>query len=227
METIPLGLRKCAEHGLPNCVIEVDLGLNSCVGTDWSKCDWKMLARCFEHRIDWCREHMGQNCRLIINLRDFPMAMIEAPERVLRLVYHLGRMARPIYGIQLEEGSGAFLPSEIGAWCAHVRNTMDKAGWYGGKFLVHVHRKYGMADACAIEALASGCDGVWAAICEEGAANGHACSCSTLINLLRLGNPFIKTMFNVAYLRTAANKITRIVTGKHRNKLLPLNRLLA
>jgi hypothetical protein len=142
------------------------------------------------------------------------MAMIEAPERVLRLVYHLGRMARPPFGIMLEEGSGAFLPGEMGAWCGHVRNTMDKAGWYGGKFICHMHRKYGMADACAIEALASGCDGVWAAICEEGAANGHACSCTTLINLLRLGNPFISEMFNVAYLRTAANKITQIVTGK-------------
>jgi hypothetical protein len=42
--------------------------------------------------------------------------------------------------------------------------------------------------AVVIECLASGATGIWCAICDEGAATGHAGSLITLTNLARIGN---------------------------------------
>ena len=42
---------------------------------------------------------------------------------------------------------------------------------------------------------------------------GHASSCVTIMNLIRLGNEKVVDKFNCAYLREAAANVTRITTG--------------
>ena len=66
-----------------------------------------------------------------------------------------------------------------------VRQMMDLAGWDDGHLLCHIHEKWGLAVMVQIECLVNGANGVWASVCEEGAAFGHACSTITLMNLIR------------------------------------------
>ena len=47
----------------------------------------------------------------------------------------------------------------------------------------------------------------------SGAAMGHASSCVTAMNLIRLGNKKILKNYNCSYFREAAVNVTRITTG--------------
>lgn len=92
--------------------------------------------------------------------------------------------------------------------------AMVSNGWGDGHFIVHVHHNYGIAEAEVLECLANGCDGVWAALCNEGAATGHAGYLRTLVNLARLGNRHVQERFNFERLRNSAVRLTRLVTGE-------------
>ena len=95
--------------------------------------------------------------------------------------------------------------------------VMDSCGWQSGHarlLLVHVHEKWGLAETVQLECLGSGANGIWASVCEEGAATGHACSCIALMNLVRLGNKKVLQKYNCTYLRTAAINVTHITTGR-------------
>ena len=48
----------------------------------------------------------------------------------------------------------------------------------------------------------------------SGAAMGHASSCITIMNLIRLGNKKILDKYNCRYLRDAAVEVTHITTGE-------------
>ena len=90
---------------------------------------------------------------------------------------------------------------------------MDLCDWTEGHLLVHVHEQWGMADSTQLECLANGANGIWAGVCDEGAALGHASSCVTIMNLIRLGNEKVIEKFNCPYLRTGAQNVTKITTG--------------
>ena len=60
----------------------------------------------------------------------------------------------------------------------------------------------------------NGANGIWASICVEGAAMGHASACVTLMNLIRLENTKVLNRYNCTYLRKAAINVTRITTGE-------------
>lgn len=67
-----------------------------------------------------------------------------------------------------------------------------------------------------------GGNGVWCSVCCEGAAVGHASSCGTIMNLVRLGNNKVLEKFNCSYLRTAAINVTKITTGKDPHPTQPI-----
>ena len=71
-----------------------------------------------------------------------------------------------------------------------------------------------------MQVLVSGADGIWASVCNEGAAMGNASSCVTVLNLVRMGNRKILKKFNCTYLRQAAINVTKITTGipPHKNR---------
>ena len=99
---------------------------------------------------------------------------------------------------------------------------MNKAGWHDGILSVHIHEKWGLADMAVLECLMHGANGIWASICEEGAALGHACSIVTLMNLVRLGNTKVKDNYNLAKFREAAISVTKITTGEYPHPKKPV-----
>ena len=112
-----------------------------------------------------------------------------------------------------EDASGNLLPDDMAIWTKSVRQVMDSVRWKEGHLLVHVHQHWGLAESVQLECLKAGANGVWASLCEEGAAFGHACSSITLMNLVRMGNTKVLEKFNCRYLREAAIEVTRITTG--------------
>ena len=89
---------------------------------------------------------------------------------------------------------------------------MDSRGWYG-HLLVHVHKKWALGEMTQLECLVNGANGIWASVCEEGAALGHACSTVTLMNLVRMGNTKVLKRYNCTRLREVASNVTKITTG--------------
>ena len=152
-------------------------------------------------RIQWTFRNLSRDACIFVNFRDFPLVMMEAPERVFELVSFIGTQPPEIrdhIGIMYEEPTGQYLPEEVAAWTKSVRNIMDSHKW-NGRLLVHVHEMYGNAETTQLRCLMSGADGIWASVSEEGAAVGHACSTITLMNLIRMGNKIVKEKYNCTY----------------------------
>ena len=89
---------------------------------------------------------------------------------------------------------------------------MDFCNWKG-HLLAHVHEKWGMGDSAQLSCLVNGANGIWASLCDEGAALGHACSTLTIMNLIRMGNVKVLERYNCKELRDSAQRVTEITTG--------------
>ena len=214
VDTIPVTLRKMKSLTLKNPIFEVDLFDKN---VDWKeKFTVEDMCQLLLKRINWTYENLSHDARIFFNVRDFPFAMKGVPDRVLTIVNFLATLPskqRP-FGLIYEEPTGKFLPEEMGIWTSSIRRVMNSGGWQSGKLLVHVHKKWGLAETVQLECLCSGADGVWASLCEEGAAMGHACSTITMMNLVRIGNKHVLEKYNCTYLREAAINVTEITTGK-------------
>ena len=105
---------------------------------------------------------------------------------------------------------------------------MDYHGWTSGHLLAHVHKKWALGEMVQLECLINGANGIWASVCEEGAALGHACSTVTLMNLVRMGNEKVLKRYNCPALRDAASNVTKITTGlpPHPKQVIYGNRAL-
>ena len=212
---IPVALLKNKRYGLRNTFFEVDLNDEAC---DWGgKFTVEDMCGLLLERFKWVYRNISKDARILLNLRDFPLAMTEHPKRVLAVVTFLSSLPpeHRMFALAFEDPLGEYLPEELEAWTASVRRTMDSNGWSSGKLLVHIHQKWDLQTASQLDCLSSGADGVWASLCEEGAAMGHACSSVTLMNLIRLGNTKVLEMYNCTHLRNAAKTITKITTGKN------------
>ncbi|EDQ85603.1 uncharacterized protein MONBRDRAFT_29104 [Monosiga brevicollis MX1] len=165
--------------------------------------------------------HMAPSTLVMLNLRDFPVAMHRCPQRVLAfvaLVACLESSRRPI-GLMFEDPIGAYPPADLELLTQKLRETMDCNGWhsgwqaqpraYDGLLLAHVHEQWGMADLAQLYAVAGGADGVWCSAAAEGAAVGHASSTVLLANLMRLGNTDV-TRYNLPAILPAARQVTRL-----------------
>lgn len=211
---VPIGLQKMKKYGLQNPIFEVDLaeprGPNFC----------KEVCDRLEERIKYAHAELCSEAKVFVNLRDFPFAMSQNPDLVFGVVKFLAELKamRP-FGIMFEEPTGRFLPETMGGWTKAIRALMDECGWTlseegDGSLLAHVHKKWEFGEVVQLECLSSGANGIWASVCEEGAALGHACSIVSIMNLIRLGNEKVKENYNCTYLREAAIKITEITTGE-------------
>ncbi len=219
---IPIGLKKMQTFGVPNPIIEVDCA---------SKFPISELLEQLTFLLQWSTGNLpmpfhGKRRTALVNLRDFPVAMIECPDRLLELVKGIALMPpsiRPAGMIQ-EEPIGEYFADEVAAWNQEVRDTMDANGWpslfqqdgetLDGLLLTHVHEQWGLADAVVLDVLAAGADGIWCSVCEEGGAVGHACSSVTVANLARLGNKDVLTRYQTRNLATAARKVTKLTINK-------------
>ena len=212
-QTVPIALLKMKELKMNNPIIEMDL--------DDSRLKWnkkgliKDLCSLLLSRIQWTKQNLCSDANIFVNFRDFPFVMEKFPGRVLEIVRFLGRLddsMRPI-GLMYEDATGEYMPQEMAQWTQRVRSVMNSVGWRNGNLLTHVHQKWGLADAVQLECLKTGANGIWAGVCEEGSAFGHACSSTTLMNLIRLGNTKVLERYNCTYLRKAAIEVTKITTG--------------
>ena len=212
VESVPVGLKKMKEFGIKHPIIEVDFVYS---GIDYEKFTPGDISKLLSERMSWVRKNLSEEARIFINVRDFPAAMSSKPERIFQVVHYLSSLPqteRP-FGLMYEDPSGKSFPEQLGIWTAAIRKEMDDCGFKDAKLLVHVHEQWGMADSSVLACLASGADGIWASLCEEGAAMGHSCSSVTIMNLVRLGNKKVLQQYNCTYLRKAAQEITRITTG--------------
>ena len=213
-QTVPVGLRKNKKYGLINTILEVDLADSSC---DWDK-SFTIDDMCalLEKWMKYVFNEISPNGKVLLNLRDFPIAMSKFPKRVLSIVKFLSQLPKGqrMFALIFEDPMGEYLPEELEAWTASVRRVMDASGWSDGKILVHIHQKWDLQTASQLDCLGAGADGVWASLCEEGAALGHASSSVTMMNLIRLGNTKILKKYNCTQLRKAAMKVTELTTGK-------------
>ena len=213
-KSIPISLRKNKRFGLRNVIFECDLvDKNVDWGTQFKRRD---MCQLIHKWIVWVKDNIHKDGRVLLNLRDLPQAMSQKPKRVLKVVRYLSQLPdhQKIFALIFEESTGEFLPEELEAWTSSLRRTMDANGWKDGKILVHIHEKWGLQMASQLDCLGGGADGVWASLCEEGAAMGHTCSSVTLMNLVRLGNTKVLKRYNCTEVRNAARKITKITTGK-------------
>ena len=211
-ETVPIGLKKMKEFGVFNPIIEADL---FDPGIDYEIFNVKVISKLFSQRMKWVRENLSPDAKILINLRDIAEAMIHKPKRVFQVVKYLSSLQdkeRP-FGLIFEEPTGNYLPDQLGAWTAAIRQEMNKCGFKDGQLLVHIHEKWGLAQMSQLECLINGATGIWCSVCEEGAALGHACSSVTLLNMIRLGNEHVLKQYNCVELRRAAQEVTRITTG--------------
>ena len=212
-KTIPVGLAKMKQHGLQNPIIEIDLADQS---ISWDTFTVQDMCGLVEQHMKWSHTNLSKNAKIFINLRDFPIAMTKVPERVFAVVDFLSSLPpekQPL-GILYEEPTGNYLPEEVGAWTAAVRKLMNAKNWENGHLLVHIHKKWGLAEMVQLECLINGANGIWASLSEEGAAMGHACTSITLMNLIRMGNKKVLKRYNCTELREAAIAVTNVTTGK-------------
>ena len=213
-ETVPVSLRKNRQYGLYNTFFEVDLADPNCLwGTKFTAID---MGKLIEKWMNWVYDNINPKARILINFRDLPAVMDEAPERLLKVVEYLATMpaSKRMFALAFEDPMGESLPEELEAWTACVRKVMDGSGWESGKLLVHIHQKWDLQTAATLDCLGAGADGVWASLCEEGAAMGHASSSVVLMNLVRLGNEKVLETYNCKEFRKAAINVTNITTGK-------------
>ena len=206
---IPIGLQKCKSLGIPNVILEVDLAHFP------KETKFNHEARCalFKERFDWIKENLGKDAKILINLRDLPVAVESKTALAFKTIQFLAQYRPQIFAIITEEPSGKYFPEQLGIMTDNCVKLMRSHG-FDGHFLVHIHQQWGLHDAAALECLAMGATGIWCAIPEEGAALGHASSCMTIMNLIRLGNWKVQLKYKCTELRKAAAAITEIVSGK-------------
>eukprot|EP00730_Choanoeca_flexa_P019581 TRINITY_DN9574_c0_g1_i1.p1 TRINITY_DN9574_c0_g1~~TRINITY_DN9574_c0_g1_i1.p1 ORF type:complete len:556 (+),score=139.49 TRINITY_DN9574_c0_g1_i1:316-1983(+) len=216
-----------AKYGLYNAILEVDL---TCGHFEPSTALDRNIKQ-MDIVLDWIESNLsppaGKKPTIFVNLRDFAAASMTVPKRLVKFVKHIAKrnpkkQLRPA-GIIFEEPSGEFLPTEVGAWAAVVRKTMNKCGWKSkwqqdgktvdGLLLGHIHKAFGRAYSDMDECLYNGADGTWASIAEEGAICGHVCACVMLTNLALCGNQWVLNNYNMPMIAEAARAITKITTG--------------
>lgn len=211
---IPIQLQKIQKYGIPNPLFEVDLAGNK---IDWdNKVTVNDICQILSKLMMWTYANVCSTSRIIINIRDYPKVMKEAPGRFFDVLKFLSKlpMDQCPWGLAIEDATGDVMPDELASWIKVTRTTMTKNGWKSGKLIVHVHQKFDLHTAAQLKCLAAGADGVWAGLSEDGAVNGHASSSVTMINLFRLNNTKVSQQYNIKQLKNAVNTITRISTGK-------------
>ena len=79
------------ELKLRNPIIEIDLADHR---IDWTKESIvEEVCQLLFRRIEWSKQQLSPKSRIFVNLRDFPIAMNQYPERVLRVVQYISSLS--------------------------------------------------------------------------------------------------------------------------------------
>ena len=210
-EPIPIGMRKCQEYGVKHVIFEIDLMYYK---VDYETFNMTEVCKMVGNRIRWMRENVANDSKIFLNLRDFGDTMTHHPDRIWKMTNFLASLPAEerITGIAYED-VGKYYKDLLGGWTKAVSKEMKRCGWNDGELIFHQHEQWGTMHGDVLEVLSMGATGVWCGLCAEGAAMGHADSCTTILNLIRLGNKKVQKKFNCKHLREAAINVTKIVTG--------------
>lgn len=219
----PIGLVKIKQYKIPNAVFSVDVmhGLVSWEDQGGS-CPISTFADLIKVRIQAVRS-VNSNARIFINFRDAPTAFksVIFAYRLIQLTKYIARLPvemRP-FGILFEDATGESFPWEFANLCHVLNATVETSGWTDCQLLVHVNKKYGLAESCVLHALASGATGIWGGLTDDGPACGSAGMIVTLANLSRLGNEYVKREYNFEKLFAAAHQIGTITALNPRQEV--------
>jgi hypothetical protein len=176
-------LLKLRAYRVPNTLHEIYLTDEGMAG----QYDAATLGKSLPASVDWIRCNVagdhGKPPRIIINIVDGCDAFSENLARTCSILRILAEL--PIDGVSIEDGRGTFFPFQVGEFVAIAREILPRPK----QLLVHVHAGAGFENACVIEALLNGADGVWAGLPKRTAVNGHASLAELIANLVRIGNP--------------------------------------
>jgi hypothetical protein len=174
---------KLRDYGVPNTLHEIYLSKE---GMKLENYDLQAVLRSLPLSIQWVRENVrgdgGGPPRIIINIVDGCDAFAEDSNSVCQVLDLLAN--QPIEGVSIEDDRGTFLPFQVGAYVAIMRNYLPAEL----KVLVHIHSGAGFENATVIEALLNGADGIWGGLPKPAALIGHASIGELLANLARIGN---------------------------------------
>ena len=181
---------KLQEYGVPNTLHEIYLSRVEMKPLY----DPETLRRSLPASIKWLNDNIhgdkdGNNegkPRIIINIVDGIDALFEDLETTCSILSLLAE--QPIEGISVEDGRGTYLPFQVGAAVAVMRQFLPAPL----KLLVHVHSGSGFENASVVEALLNGADGIWGALPKRAAMIGHASLGELIANLARVGNPYMQ-----------------------------------
>ncbi len=177
---------KLQRYGVPNTLHEIYL-THEGMGDQY---DRETLKRSLPASIRWLHENVrgdnGNPPRILINVVDGCDAFAEDPDWVCEILALLAD--QPIEGVSIEDDRGVFLPFQVGAYVAVMRQLPPPPL----KILVHMHAGGGFENASVMEALLNGADGVWGGLPKRAAIIGHASLGELIANLVRLGNPHMQ-----------------------------------
>ncbi|TCV91261.1 hypothetical protein EC912_1127 [Luteibacter rhizovicinus] len=178
---------KLAAYTVPNTVHEIYLSKLGMQGNY----DLPTLRRSLPVSVQWLHDNMrgdnGGKPRILINIVDGCDAFSESLETTCEILALLATL--PIEGITMEDDRGTYLPFQVGAYVAVARNYLPPPF----KILVHVHSGAGFENASVMEALLNGADGAWGGLPKRAAVIGHASLAELIANLVRVGNPYMRT----------------------------------
>jgi len=178
--------QKLKAYGVPNTVHEIYLSKAGMAGMY----DFDTLRRSLPASIRWLHENIrgddGGAPRIFINIADGCDAFAQNLEETCEILSLLAGL--PIAGVTIEDDRGSFLPFQVGAFVAIIRNYLPQPF----KVLVHIHGGAGFENASVIEALLHGADGIWGGLPKRAAIIGHASTGETIANLLRVGNQHVQ-----------------------------------
>ena len=180
---------------MENPILEVDLAVSSLHNVFF-----QLLAE----QVQWCRDNISKSSKVCINIRDFPQAMEEFPQRVEDFIKSFQTLDQKPFALLFEDPTGKYLAQELGDMTKTIKYWMTEYNWADGHVFVHIHEKWGLADSVQLECLLNGADGIWSSLISTGAAYGHASSAVTLMNLIRMGNEKVKDRYNGPAIRNAA-----------------------
>lgn len=199
---------KTQRFGIPNTLVDLRLSRAHVPLDPESR---RIYLDTLQASIDWFHVNLrgdgGIRPRIYLNYQDLPDAYFEDREWVMEVTKFLS--TQPIAAVTFEDGRGTLFPFQVGAIAATLRRLLPQEVLV----LIHVHSGNGMENACVLEALLQGADGMWAGFVKEAAIIGHASSAELLANLVRIDNPHVKANFRVDELLPIARQMTQINTG--------------
>lgn len=196
-------LLKLKAYGVPNTLQEIYLTADGMAG----RYDAETLRRSLPASIEWVHEHIhgdrGAPPKIIVNLVDGFDIFPENPALAFSIISLLAE--QPIEGISLEDARGTYLPFQVGAYVAAIRELLPASM----KLLVHLHAAAGYENASVVEALLNGADGAWGGLTKNAAVSGHASLGELIANLVRAGNPHMGE-YRIEQLLPLAHKLQQL-----------------